>query len=79
MQRGAATRDCSRQSLGRAAEPEDQRRLPTHLQAHDRLHLLQSEEPFNFIAVWLGYEDTYTTHRYLLSAPAVFKAFKGKS
>jgi site-specific recombinase XerD len=29
------------------------------------MHLLQSGVPFNVIALWLGYESTNTTHRYV--------------
>ncbi len=29
------------------------------------MHLLQSGVPFNGIALWLGHENTTTTHRYV--------------
>ena len=29
------------------------------------MHLLQSGVPFNVIALWLGHENTATTHRYV--------------
>jgi len=29
------------------------------------MHLLQSGVPFNVIALWLGHENTTTTHRYV--------------
>lgn len=42
------------------------KRVSPHTLRHtSAMHLLQSDVPFNVIALWLGHESTTTTHRYV--------------
>jgi site-specific recombinase XerD len=42
------------------------KRISPHIIRHTTaMHLLQSGVPFNVIALWLGHENTTTTHRYV--------------
>lgn len=42
------------------------KRISPHTLRHtSAMHLLQSNVPFNVIALWLGHESTTTTHRYV--------------
>ncbi|WIM05929.1 MAG: tyrosine-type recombinase/integrase [Candidatus Nitricoxidivorans perseverans] len=41
------------------------KKVSPHILRHTTaMHLLQSGVPFNIIALWLGHESQYTTHRY---------------
>ena len=52
--------------LGASPIARDATDLTPHAASHDRaMHLLQSGVDITVIALWLGYENTATTHQYV--------------